>query len=212
MKIDQRAIKIQLFIWYTWMLVHLKKAWECIVYWAGLYLPLFIVNMVVREFEKRNLDVENDDLEKFQLEFFRIEYRVPYISSDVPTSLKYDITARMLWFLHYVGDNYEDMKDYIPRVIPWGDIHSHNFKNEDAKVVFNYHIAAFDGKKYYKPVCTTRMCVRFNNQYNWCNYIELPHLKKQNLPPPSYEIMFNTLNFLEPKNDSDEEAEEEFMY
>jgi hypothetical protein len=217
MQIDWNKIKIKLFIWYAWMMVQLKTAWEYIIFWSGLYLPLFVVNMVVRESGKREMKAEDDDFEEFRLEFFRIEYQIPYKSGGVNTKLRYDITSRMLWFLHFVGDNYGDLKDYVPRAVPWGDIHSHNMYNHgDAEVVFNYHVSKLGeddkGKKYYEPVHAVRLRVKFNDHFYWNTYDQLKEVKaerylnEKHTPPEVRDVMFNTLKFLEPTEpDSDSE-------
>lgn len=200
---DLKKIQFTLFIWYTQLLVQLKIVWEHVVFWAGLYLPLCVVNIVVR----RTFYVEDSIAKKFQLEFFRIEYQIPYRSGKVHKKLRYDITARVLWLIHFVGTNYMDLKEYVPRALPWGDIHSHRFNNEEAEVVFNYYVNEpfeDDGQEYHNYMYASRLNVMFNDKFRWAKYEKLEDARVN-------DIIFNTLNFLEPE-EPDSEQEENLIY
>ena len=194
MQINWRKIQLTLFIWYAWSLMHLKSAWESIVFWMGLYLPLFVVDFIVHQYSLDRLDVENNNNEKIKLQFFRIEYQVLYRISHYPTKLRYDITSRALWFLHFVGNNYTDFINYTARAIPWDDLHCKKFNN-DAEIVFKYIISPYEECQ---PV---KLTLTHNNQYFWEHYGAEPVN-----PPTSYDVMFDMLNFLEPEvSDSDDE-------
>lgn len=183
MQINWRKIQFTLFIWYAWSLMHLKTLWEFIVFYSGLYLPLFVVDFFVQYYSLYRLDI--DDI---NLEFFRIEYQVLYKFSYGPIKLRYDITARALWFLHFVGTSYTDFIDYVECAVPWCDIHSKKFNN-DAEIAFKYIVDR------YQPI---RLTLKYNGQYFWERYGTEPN------NPPTYDVMFNMINFSEPVY-SDEE-------
>lgn len=186
MQINWRKIQLTLFIWYAWSLMHLKAVWECIVFYAGLYLPLSIVDFVVQYYSLNHLEVEN----KVNLQFVRIEYQILYRLSHVPIKLRYDVTARALWFIHFVGTNYTDFIGYVEHIVPWSDIHSKKF-NGDAEIAFKYLV----------DDSPTKLTLTCNGQYFWGRYGT-----EQTNPPTSYDVMFDMLNFLEPEvSDSDEE-------
>lgn len=201
MQIDRNKITFILFVWYAWIRVKLKLMWEHIIYWMGLYLPLFIINMFVRG-SMQKIIVEDANFIKHELKFFRIEYQIPYRSGTVDTKLQYDITSRVLWLLHFVGDNSTDLYDYSVRAIPWGDIHVHRLhKHGEAEIVFNYHVSQFDSKDLLKPLYDVCLRVDFAERYYFTTYEQL----KNSSSPITYNIQFNTLNFLEPEADSDSE-------
>lgn len=193
MQINWRKVKITLFVWYAWALMQFNSVLECIIFWSGLYLPLFIVDLVVQQNSLQYLTVDND--EKVNLQFFRIEYQVP-LKLTGPTKLRYDITSRALWFLHFVGNNYSDFIEYVNRAIPWYDIHSTRF-TDDAEIVFKYIIDPGNSRTLVK------LTLNYNNQYFW-EYYGVESIN----PPISYDVMFNMVNFLEPElSDSDSDDE-----
>ncbi len=184
MQINWRKIKLMLFIWYAWSLMHLKSVWECFVFYSGLYLPLCVVDFVVKQYSLDRLNVDNG-YETTRLQFFRIEYQILY-----HVKLRYDITSRALWFLHFVGNNYTDFINYAERVIPWYDIHSKKF-NRDAEIAFKYMINE----------SSVKMTLTCYNQYFWELYGVDP-----DKPPISYDMMFDMINFSAPQvSNSDEE-------
>jgi hypothetical protein len=210
--ITWRKTQMFLLLWFARLMVQLKNVWEHLVFWAGLYFPLFIVNMIIGAHKDRTLTVENDDFEKFQLEFFRIEYQIPYSSGNVKTKLRYNVTSRVLWLLNYVGDNYGDCTDFVLRSLPWGDMHRHKFKNEDAEIVFNYHVAKFGEGKVLHPINTVRLQVKFNDIFLWNTFEQVSKFKNTwvidgppKKPPPVHDIRFSTIRFLEPEVNSDDE-------
>ena len=113
-----------------------------VLFWVGLYTPLWMINYIVYGYEMHKLEKENDDGDKIVLEFYSIEQNLILYENDCDTIETHrDLTARMVWFLYFIGDAYDECMDYSIRSLPWFDLHRRRFKHSPINnITFRYHI------------------------------------------------------------------------
>lgn len=206
-------ILLSLYFWYTSALVQAKFAKNILMYYSGIYMPLWLITVLVGYHRMDSQVVENEDGEKCLVKFQHIEYSVsemfthldlsPNLNSDseekseddsngepdviLPSVINwkytYDITARSLWYLNFIDDTYSGFMQYARACLPF-DLQEHKFNHPTDEVSFKYIITKKDTKE--TPSYGELV---INNQ-------ELYHSKMNNLCSGWSGIMYNTLKFL----------------
>ena len=87
-----------------------------IMYWIGIYFPLWIINLLVNICELQKLVRENESGDKIILDFYSIRYEFNYTCGGKTSIIQRDLTSRMLWFLYYVGDTYDESMVYAFKI------------------------------------------------------------------------------------------------
>jgi len=203
-------ILLSLYLWYTWALVKAKVTKNVFMYYSGVYMPLWLVTVLVGYHNMDKQIMEDEDGKKHMVHFRRIEYvaNETFIhvdlssesssendsdSSDEKKELvktepivvnwryNYDITARGLWYLNFIDDSYSGFLEYAVACLPF-DLNEHKFKHDDNSISFKYITQSKD-----EPSPSYRELV-INNREKY-------HTVMNNLCSDWSGVMFNTLKF-----------------
>ena len=150
----------------------------------GLFLPLFIVNLLVRDFDLNKIKQEDSEGDEAVANIQNIQFR---LGTDNP--ICFNITSRALWYLYFMNDQYDGFIEYAYQCLPWNDIHGKvmDINYKPLHKVFVCYWVEYDDKdpKYFT------MSISSSGKFAFVNSIE-----GKVDPDEESDILFNTLSLL----------------
>ena len=172
--------------WAAWASVKWTNFKYYTIYYLGIFLPMFLVNLLVKDFDLNKLKQEDSEGDEAVIDIRNIQFR---IDGGKTVPICHNITSRAIWYLYFMDSDYDGFMEYMYRCLPWNDINGkvmdHHYKPLH-RVFVCYWITYDDKDPQYKVAN-----ISTNGKFSFVENIE-------GTIDPNQEtnILFNTISLL----------------